>query len=408
MKKKLLARILCAVIAATMILTLAVPALAYGAQNIIDAAFVLEPGTDVSESYKAFRLPEKQTITIELDFIDLGSKPGKISFGIVNAEDIGNSIYYEENLTSDKSINKKLSLNAGVYIAATKLSDWMILYDSDGNPMPSDEFVEVRLTIKGKGEIVDLNDLIYGGGNCEYGTGDDSGEYIDYSELDIPEVVEIKSGEVYVAYHDTQYNKRKYKVKVSKPGYITFTIDVDGLNYAASRFALLDKNEKEISSLEYVEMKNGKIQHTYAVGKGTYYVLVQNTLGVQAVKYKFTAVTDKGGSSKSKATTIKLGDKVKGLALVSDKTSKVDWYKFTLNSKKAVTVTVNYKVAGSLKVQIVDSKGNELIGGYRTAYAGDGTLKMLTNAGKLSKGTYYIKVYKGDAESSAYYDIKVK
>lgn len=229
------------------------------------------------------------------------------------------------------------------------------------------------------------------------------------------EDMELTEEQVVFSYSDSDIPEVTYKIKVNSTGYIAVQFAAADDEYGfSSKFQLLDKNKKELSKEAYVSADrndeggyNDIVQY-YAVNKGTYYVKVKSIYGLYAIAYDFTSVKDKAGSSKSKATSLKLGGSaVKGICTVSDKTSKEDWYKFTLTKNKSIKITINTKIDGNLKVEIMDSSGKTVWYGTRTLYEGEYKLEM-KSSGKWSKGTYYIKVTKPDKTSSGYYTVKVK
>lgn len=218
-----------------------------------------------------------------------------------------------------------------------------------------------------------------------------------------------------LSYQDRDLSDITYKIKVDSTGYITvqFAAFDDEYGYS-SKFQLLNKDKKAVSKEANLSAKKndkGKyndIEQYYAVTKGTYYLKVNTNKGLYGIKYKFTSVKDKAGSSKSKATALKLGGSaVKGICAVTDKTSKGDWYKFTLAKSKSIKITINSKSDGNLKVEIMDSSGKPILYGIRTLYEKEYELE-LKSSGKWNKGTYYIKVTKPDKKSSGYYTVKVK
>ena len=218
-----------------------------------------------------------------------------------------------------------------------------------------------------------------------------------------------KVGVDYIAYQDYDSGKIRFKLKVEKAGNITFNIKPEDTRYAYAYTTLLNSKKKAITEKQYnsVTNKDGDLQFTYSVAKGTYYIEVDTSVGAYIANWKFKEVKDKSGASKSKATNLKIGGKaVKGIVTPTDKTSKVDWFKFKLTASKKIKITLNYDTVGKLKVEVCNSKGKVLIGGDRTVHAGKNTLTF--DSSKLSKGTYYIKISKPNSKGSGYYTIKVK
>ena len=75
-----------------------------------------------------------------------------------------------------------------------------------------------------------------------------------------------------------------------------------------------------------------------------------------------------------------------------------------MTSKKTVKITINGKTNDTLKAVVY--KGSKNIGSGSFSYYKSGL--TLTSVGKLSKGTYYIKIYRGNSKSSGWYSLKWK
>jgi hypothetical protein len=120
-------------------------------------------------------------------------------------------------------------------------------------------------------------------------------------------------------------------------------------------------------------------------------------------------VDSQAGSSKLKAKSLKnQGKAADGFFTISDKTSKVDWYKFTVAySGQYIDFSIAYMLDGNLEFEILNSKGKvlydsskeiECLEGYYYHWAGS----------EYPKGTYYIKVKKGSKSSSFDYAVVLK
>lgn len=201
-----------------------------------------------------------------------------------------------------------------------------------------------------------------------------------------------------------------YKVTVSKPGTITFTVDSEYSNYVT----LCNSKKKAISEETSSTSVNGKF--TYAVAKGTYYVKVKTSSDYAFVKSSVKAITDTAGATKAKARKLSVnGSKKTGLVLATDKTKKVDWFKFTNPKKQKITVYFKGAInTGKVEIEFFDSKG-ESFGTKQFSIYSDGDASFspyvgsfASTSGKLPKGTYYIKVTKLTAKTSASYSIQVK
>jgi|GEM_PF-803305 len=215
----------------------------------------------------------------------------------------------------------------------------------------------------------------------------------------------VKANTEYLAYQNYNTDPVYYKISVKEPSLLTINIDPEKNDIGSAKIALLDSKKKAITDERYISLYGDPIQHYFVLNKGTYYLKVDTGVGAYLFKYKLTAVSDKSGASKSKATNIKVGGSaVKGYCLVSDKTSKADWYKFSLTSSKTIKIDISSQMDGDMKVEVYDSKGY-MIG---SALLYDDSSSRTINLEKLAKGTYYIKVFKSESYSSGYYSIKVK
>ena len=142
---------------------------------------------------------------------------------------------------------------------------------------------------------------------------------------------------------------------------------------------------------------------TFGVKKGkTYYVKVAagyNSDGAYALKVTNSTISEKSGKKKSRAVLLKKKRTKKGTIVAGEK--RTDWYKFRVTKRKTVRITMKGATNDELKVAVY--KGGRNIG-RGTLYESRGGVK-LKSLGKLSKGTYYIKVYRGNKKSSGWYSL---
>lgn len=187
-----------------------------------------------------------------------------------------------------------------------------------------------------------------------------------------------------------------FKFKATKTGYLTIT---ESENY--NKVALCNSSKKALSGYTYA-----RYAPTYGVKKGTtYYIKAyagSNSDGGYQMKIKNNAISEKSGTKKSKAVAVKKNTTKKGT--ITAGSSQADWYKFTVTSKKTVKITINGKTNDTLKAVVY--KGSKNIGSGSFSYSKSGL--TLTSVGKLSKGTYYIKIYRGNSKSSGWYSLKWK
>lgn len=158
--------------------------------------------------------------------------------------------------------------------------------------------------------------------------------------------------------------------------------------------------KKALSNAVYVSDYSPKV--TFGVKKGTYYIKAKNNTnpdGIYQIKYTNKRIKEKSGKKKSRAVLLKKKRTKKGTIVAGEK--RTDWYKFRVTKRKTVRITMKGATNDELKVAVY--KGGRNIG-RGTLYESRGGVR-LKSLGKLSKGTYYIKVYRGNKKSSGWYSL---
>lgn len=196
-----------------------------------------------------------------------------------------------------------------------------------------------------------------------------------------------------------------YKVTVTKPSKIT--IETDGLS--GRQITLCNSKKKAISEEGYSStILSEKI--VYAVPKGSYYVKLTSSGKLLRTKITYASASDASGSTKAKATTLKLNAAAKkGIVTTADKTSKVDWYKFTLTKSSTVNLLFKGDVSsGRINLELYGGGVRGSINASLSKVGADSSTKCQTyTSSKLPKGTYYIKVTKNDAKTSGTYSVAI-
>jgi hypothetical protein len=220
----------------------------------------------------------------------------------------------------------------------------------------------------------------------------------------------MTSGKSTLAYQDKEGKKIRYKVTVKSKsilGVVVTPFVNSGGGYAT--FSLLDKDGKVISRNSEVyarkddDNKEYISEKMYTVPAGTYYVQVTSSCNLYQLKYIDFGIVKNAGATKSKAKTLKvMQTQGAGYFLYTDKTSVVDWYKFTLSSNQYVKLYMQYYLDGYFDYEILNAKGKVL---YKLSEQGDITQGNIVHwcSNTYSKGTYYIKVYKKGKSSSLTY-----
>lgn len=226
----------------------------------------------------------------------------------------------------------------------------------------------------------------------------------------------VTSGKVrYASVSGTGY--RYFKITV--PGTRYLKIDIpwgDGGQDAAYKIKLMNSTKKKNLLKGIVNLKkDGRGYTTYAgIPKGTYYVAVSTaTDSAYSIKVTSTKVTDKSGSTRSKANRMYKGNSRSGIITATQSSSSGDWYKLVLGSTQRVELDIITKsggYSGGIKLSVYSGSKTKAFG-TAEYYYGDpnGTLHLYTSGygDRLVKGTYYIKVQKYGS-GSGYYKLKWK
>lgn len=204
-----------------------------------------------------------------------------------------------------------------------------------------------------------------------------------------------------------------FKVKAAKQSKLTVSFDKEYASSYGYTVTLLNSKKKAISEASSVSSATNEAY--YAVPKGTYYIKVKTGNTAFRIKSTIAAAKDSTGSAKAKAKAMKVnGSKVAGVFTTSDKTSNVDWVKFTNSKAQKTYVYIDYAfTSGKLKMEFFSSNGKSM--GTKTIYPGDATdgANLYTigagySGDKLAKGTYYVKIKKASSKTSASYKVYVK
>jgi hypothetical protein len=219
-----------------------------------------------------------------------------------------------------------------------------------------------------------------------------------------------------VAYQASNDDKIIYKLDIKDTKILNFYITpYNNSKGGSAYFRLLDKNKKQLTSKSYVvnnrndEAKYDPIIKYYTVNKGTYYLEVNADCSIYQLQSEAFDVNKQAGSSKSKAKSLKIKGKVlEGYFTISDSTSKVDWFKFTVTkSGQNVDFSIGYTLDGDLEFQILNSKGKVLYDSSKKLACEEGYYFHWVGR-QYTKGTYYIKVRKGSKSSSVDYAVVLK
>lgn len=186
-----------------------------------------------------------------------------------------------------------------------------------------------------------------------------------------------------------------FTFKATKTGYIKLTTTDVKPKFRLYNASNVARSKQSVSCSSIV----------YGVKKGnTYKIKVtapENAAGAYTMLLTNYVVTESSGSTKAKAKTIYRGSaKAKKGSIIAGYNTP-DWYKFNLTSKKAVNIKMTGATNETLKISVY--KGSKLI---KTSSFNRTTESVtIKSVGKWTKGTYYIKVYRGNSTSSGHYKV---
>lgn len=183
---------------------------------------------------------------------------------------------------------------------------------------------------------------------------------------------------------------------VSKRSYVWVDSNA-GYNYIQKKSGnkYVTVSDKKYSSARYP-------RQYYALSKGNYRVVFpkKSTGQIYKAQYGKKSYTGKYATKKSKAKTIKRKKSKTNVLTASDAKKKTHWYKFKVTKRRSTQFKITtYNSSGSMTATLY--KGKKKMSS-RTAYRPS----YITFSGKLSKGTYYVKVTKNTKNTSGKYTVK--
>lgn len=199
-----------------------------------------------------------------------------------------------------------------------------------------------------------------------------------------------------------------FEIKVTKPG--TIKVEADGEDeYLSYKVSLYSSDKKALT--EETSVRKGDYR-VFAVKKGTYYIRVTTYSDVIKIRYTEKAISETSGTSKAKALALKIGKVQKGLVFSEDKTSKADWYKFTLTKASKIDIQIDYNVpSGKIKYELTSSAISGNVTGSLYSYYGETEKKEIPlktwTSETIPKGTYYLKFTKDDKNTNGNYSVKI-
>lgn len=187
--------------------------------------------------------------------------------------------------------------------------------------------------------------------------------------------------------YDTVIHYTYYKISVSKPGRLNFTLSSEG---SLSLYTSLSDIVNSTSKASRTYLNPYSESRMIAVEKGTYYLYVSDG----KVKYTFSAEATPTNYCVAKAKALKAN--VAAYSVFTPKTNFSRWYKIT-NPKKKKIVYWTSTVDSAYSVAVYNTKMRRL-----ATVKNGSDLKYCTKAAQ-PKGTYYIYVreqYRSPGESN--------
>ncbi|MCI9596857.1 MAG: hypothetical protein HFE75_06075 [Firmicutes bacterium] len=220
----------------------------------------------------------------------------------------------------------------------------------------------------------------------------------------------LELGKTYVfgGSYDKKY--QDFKFTATKSGYVSVVFSPAAENEAT--FSLLDQNKKRLSG-QYGRSYDIGYPYplTFGVQKGkTYYLRTAIDVPPQdarphRIRLTNSEIKEKSGTSRKKAVSVKKNKTVKGYILPGKKTS--DWYKVKVTKTRKVKFFVRNRFSDQCYFDIYNKKGKKLKTKQKISKT-DGGVRSKTKYVRLTKGTYYVKVYNKTKGDSGYYDLKWK
>lgn len=200
-----------------------------------------------------------------------------------------------------------------------------------------------------------------------------------------------------------------HKISIPKTGYIA----IEGYHFFPSNITtdtypiilkICDSKKKAIHAETLMSGRKAPV-YMAAVKKGTYYIYAEQLM-LYKLKCNFKAVSEKSGSSKAKAKAISKNKTAQGLFFYGESSKKADWYKLTLPKAQKVKFTLGAKSNKWINIDIMSANKKLSYDESKVFYSDD--TETFTTRKALPKGTYYIKIYRDDKNTSGAYSLKWK
>lgn len=208
-------------------------------------------------------------------------------------------------------------------------------------------------------------------------------------------------------------NSSYYKIETNEEGYFRLNMDVsESFSNNKLNVKLYDCKKKAITESFKIDKENNDL--IFAVDPGDYFLEITLPSAESKkdfvdfrIRYLFTQIEDKSGAKFKDALPIELnGEEILGLQTLQNKKEK--WYKVSIKNTKDLHLAVNKEMLeGDFIVELYDEKRNKIEINSETLIIRNNRSTIYRVPSKLKKGTYYIKVFKVDKNTSGSYSIVV-
>lgn len=348
-----------------------------------------------------FYMPKDGKIKININVKDRGTVPGTLSFTIQAGIESPRKIKEITGITSTNGVKElEIELSKGEYLfryvlsgAGEELDETVLGLNSETEILPTLPDNLSALSVHNINSFDDITDEGYERINF----GDDAKR----TELVLPFKVDKAGGILISLKQADSYDDLEAGIYQDE----ACTKPVD------KKFLLSASDDSTDVVRAISEKGTYYVKFTYKnvnpINKGTYYLEVSAGCPVYQIQSIVYDVNKQAGSSKAKAKLLK-NKAIEGYFTISDKVSKVDWYKFSVTtSGQHIYFLINYRLDGDIAFQILNSKGKVQYDSREETECLEGDYFHWADK-KYAKGTYYVKVFKGSKNSSLSYAVILK
>ncbi len=203
-----------------------------------------------------------------------------------------------------------------------------------------------------------------------------------------------------------------FRIKPTKSGYITVTLNEGGMDKSAGYVTLLNKNKRAVSDKLWYYQGSKYSYVVFGVRKGTtYYLRVNDCYGTSeyryayAIKYTTKLATLRTNVTKRKAVNLKRKAKFISTAMPATGKKSNQWYKFRVPKKQKTVIVIDAtKVKSGKNATITFYAGSSKIASSTISNGSTNTFTLThsTTYGQANPGLYYFKITKPAKTNGAY------